>query len=178
MTDNSTAATLQQSVRNCYLMIGVNVVWLLIPLLGIAMRVAGMDGQTVIVSIFWLMIVACGVLFACNIYLAKKWYYSEDAARNTPFASHLKNVDNIGFVTFFVTMIATLLFLIASVLVTNLLKKTVTIGGSTVDLATVGTALNWALELALTGSLVVLGLWIFRNVSAGLARASRGEAMA
>jgi hypothetical protein len=178
MTETIDAARLPEIVRKSYMMIAVNVIWLLIPLLGIVMRLVGVDAQTVIVSVFWIMILGCGVLFFCNIYLAKNWYYSEDTAKGTPFASHLKNIDNIGFVTFFVTLIAALVFLIASVLVTNLLKKKVTVAGASIDLATVGTVLNWALELALTGALVVLGLWIFKNVTAGLARAARGEALA
>ena len=140
---------LQATARNCYLIIAANTIWLLIPLIGL------LTGNS-LVKIFFSLIVAAAVLFLSNNYLARKWYYNTDAAKGTPFESHYERIDYIGFVTFFVTMIATLAFMIVSVFAANLFKS-------------IGSQVVLVLDIAFSGQLVVLAAWILKQCSKGLA---------
>ncbi len=147
--------TLQAAARNCYLIIGANTVWLLIPLIGM------LTGNNV-VKIFFTLVVAAAFLFVSNNYLAIKWYYNTEAAQGTAFESHYERIDYIGFATFFVTMISTLVFMIISVFAANLFK-------------TYGQQLVFILDLVLSGVLIVLAGWILKQVSTGLATLARKE---
>ncbi len=150
--------TLQATARNCYLIIAANTVWLLIPLLGMLM---GND----VVKIFFTLVVAAAVLFLSNNYLARKWYYNTEAAKGTVFESHYERIDYIGFVTFFVTMIATLAFMIVSVFAANIFK-------------TYGQQVVLVLDIAFSGLLVLLAVWILKQTTKGLATGARKEPFA
>ena len=150
--------TLQATARNCYLIIAANTVWLLIPLLGMLM---GND----VVKIFFTLVVAAAVLFLSNNYLARKWYYNTEAAKGTVFESHYERIDYIGFVTFFVTMIATLAFMIVSVFAANIFK-------------TYGQQVVLVLDIAFSGLLVLLAVWILKQTTQGLATGARKEPFA
>lgn len=140
---------LQATARNCYLIIAANTVWLLIPLIGM------LTGNNV-VQIFFALVVAAAVLFLANNYLARKWYYNTDAAKGTVYESHYERIDYIGFVTFFVTMVATLAFMIIAVFAANIFKN-------------VGQQVVLALDIIFSGLLVVLAAWILKQCSKGLA---------
>ena len=148
--------TLQATARNCYLIIAANTIWLLIPLIGM------LTGNS-LVKIFFTLVVAAAVLFVSNNYLARKWYYNTDAAKGTVFESHYERIDYIGFATFFVTLIATLAFMIISVFAANIFK-------------TYGQQVVMVLDVAFSGLLVLLAAWILKQCSKGLATAARKEA--
>lgn len=148
--------TLQATARNCYLIIAANTIWLLIPLIGM------FTGNS-LVNIFFTLILAAAVLFVSNNYLARKWYYNTDAAKGTAFESHYERIDYIGFVTFFVTMVSTLAFMIISVFAANLFKN-------------IGSQVVFVLDIVFSGLLVLLAAWILKQCSKGLATAARKEA--
>jgi hypothetical protein len=149
---------LQATARNCYLVIAVNTVWLLIPLIGM------LTGNNV-VAIFFGLVVAAAVLFVANNYLARKWYYNSDAAKGTVYESHYERIDYIGFVTFFVTMVSTLAFMIISVFAANIFKG-------------IGQQVVLVLDIAFSGLLIVLAVWILKQCSKGLATGLRKEPFA
>jgi hypothetical protein len=140
---------LQATARNCYLIIAANTVWLLIPLIGM------LTGNN-LVQIFFALVVAAAVLFLANNYLARKWYYNTDAAKGTVFESHYERIDYIGFVTFFVTMVATLAFMIIAVFAANIFKG-------------IGQQVVLALDIVFSGLLVLLAAWILKQCSKGIA---------
>lgn len=150
------AVTMQKTLRNCYLIILPNIVWLFIPVFAL------LTGN----NLSWIMaalMVACVFLNISNVYIAKHWYYNHAAAAGSVYQGHFRNVDDIGFVTFFVTMIGSLMFLIASVIVTNVIKSQL------------GAYFNLALELALAGIYIVLALWVVKRASEGLSLVSKNE---
>ena len=149
---------LQATARNCYLIIAANTVWLLIPLIGL------LTGNS-LVKIFFALVIAAAVLFVSNNYLARKWYYNTDAAKGTPFESHYERIDYIGFATFFVTLIATLAFMIISVFAANIFKS-------------FGQQVVLLLDIAFSGLLVVLAAWVLKQCSKGLATGARKEPFA
>ena len=147
---------MQKIVRNSYLIILPNVVWLLIPLFAL------LTGN----NLSWIMaalILACVFLNISNVYLAVNWYYNQHRAKGTAYEGHFRNIDDIGFVTFFVTMISALLFLMVSVIITNLFKSKA------------GVFMNYALEIALTAVLIALAFWVVKRASVGLRAATKGE---
>ncbi len=145
-------------VRNCYLVISANIIWLLIP-------IAGILTGNVIQHVFGALIVASAALFLSNNYLGKRWYYNTDFAKGTVYESHFQAIDDIGFRTFFVTMIGSLIFLILAVFLSNAFKAQ----GATIVLV---------LDLILSAVLILQALWILKTVLKGLATSSKGEAIA
>ncbi len=141
---------MRAAARNSYLIVGANIVWLLIPLIGLITN-AGTH------VMFGAMVLAMMVLFGANVYTGRKWYFYVDFAKGTPLEAHYARIDHLGFRAFFGTLISVLLFLIASVMVTNLIKSEA--GGWIV------LGLNVALTVFMTG----LGVWIGREVVKGLA---------
>ena len=159
--DTSAAPSLDDmkaTVRNCYLVIAFNTIWLLIPLFGV------LTGN-VIAYIFQVLIVAGLVLFISNNYLAKRWYYVSDFAKDTAYEKHFANIDDIGYRTFFVTMISSLVFLILAVLVTNAKSS-------------FGQVLFQILDFALCALMIALAVWILKRVSVGLTLSAKGQAYA
>ena len=143
---------MQAVARNCYLIIAVNTIWLLIPLLGFV-------GSNPLILIFEALVVGCAVLFVSNNYLAKRWYYYIDASKGSPYESHFTNIDNIGFRTFFVTLIGTLVFL------SNAFKA-------------IGPKIVAVLEIGLAALLIAMAAWIAKQVSKGLATNAKGQPFA
>jgi uncharacterized membrane protein len=152
------ADVMKSTARNSYMIIALNCLWLLIPLFGILI---GND----LLKIFVALIVAGAVLFASNNYLAKKWYYLHEYAEGSKLASHYANINDIGYYTYFATMIGSLAFLIVVVFVGNIFK---THGGMIV----------LGVDFLFAGFLVLLTVWIMKRVLKGLAMLAKDEAYA
>ena len=149
-------ATAQRTVRKCYLVILANTIWLLIPLMGL---LTGNNLEVIMIA----LVTAFAFLILSNNYLANHWYYYSDRAKGTIYKSHFDNIDHIGFITFFVTLISSLLFLMLSVIVANLLKSAI------------GAAIVLMLDVALTAILGGLAFWVAKRASSGLALAAKGR---
>lgn len=152
------ADAMKATARNSYLIIAVNCLWLLIPMFGI---LVGND----LLTIFVALIVAGAVLFASNNYLAKKWYYLHEYAEGSSLASHYSNINDIGYYTYFATMIGSLAFLIVVVFVGNIFK-------------THGGLIVLGVDVLFAGFLALLTAWILKRVMKGLANLAKGEAYA
>jgi hypothetical protein len=155
--NNSDITKTKSAVRNCYYLILGNTIWLLIPMVGL------LTGNN-ISTMLTLMVTAGAVLFVSNNYIGKKWYYSTADAKDTVFESHLNNIDNIGFVVFFITMVAALIFLIATVLVLNIFKSQS------------GFVMFLIIDIAMSVVLGGLAFWVVKHAGAGLSNASKNLA--
>ena len=153
-----TPEAMKSTARNSYLIIALNCLWLMIPLFGILI------GNNLL-TIFVALIVAGAVLFVSNNYLAKKWYYLHEYAEGSPLASHYANINDIGYYTYFATMIGSLAFLIVVVFVGNIFK---THGGTIV----------LGVDFLFSGFLVLLTVWILKRVTKGMATLAKNEAYA
>ena len=69
------------------------------------------------------LLLAAAALFVSNNYIGKRWYYYSSLSKNTVYESHLENIDNIGCIVFFVTLISGLTFLITAVFILNIFKS-------------------------------------------------------
>ena len=156
MSNGADTASMAATLKTCYTVILGNAVWLLIPLFGL------LTGNRLGLMLILLMIASVALILSNN-YLAKKWYYSLDMAKGTPYHSHLHNIDNIGFVTFFVTMISGLAFLILAVVITNLIK------------ANAGYYAFLVLDFAMSALLVALAVWVVKRASGGMKLAASGQ---
>ena len=155
--DATTLARTASAVRNCYLLILANSVWLLLPVIGL---VTGNNLNFMLAA----LLVAGASLFLSNNYIGKRWYYSADDAKGTVFKSHLDNIDNIGFITFFVSLIAGLAFLITTVFVLNIFKSAS------------GYYIFLAIDLIMSALLMALAWWVVKHASSGLALAGKSQA--
>ena len=155
-TDAATLAKTAGVVRNCYLLIIANAVWLLLPVIGL------LTGNNLNVMLAALL--AAGTsLFLTNNYIGKRWYYSSSEAKNTVYQSHLENIDNIGFITFFVSLIAGLAFLITTVFILNIFKSQS------------GFYLFLAVDVVMSILLIALAYWVVKNASSGLALSGKSQ---
>ena len=68
------------------------------------------------------LLLAAAALLVSNNYIGKRWYYYSSLSKNTVYESHLENIDNIGCIVFFVTLISGLTFLITAVFILNIFK--------------------------------------------------------
>jgi len=149
------AESMPSVLKTCYLVIAANVIWLLIP--GAAL-LAGNN----IVWVSEALVVAGASLFVSNNYLGKRWYYGRDVAQGTVYESHFDTIDNIGYRTFFVTMIGGLIFLITAVFAANLFKS-------------VGPTLVIVLDSILSLVLIVQAGWILKEVRSGMSKLSQQQ---
>ena len=142
-------------LKTCYLVIAANVIWLLIPAASL------LTGNN-IVWVSEALVVAGTSLFLSNNYLGKRWYYGHDVAQGTVYESHFATIDNIGFRTFFVTMIGGLIFLITAVFAANLFKS-------------IGPTLVMVLDAILSLVLIAQAAWILKEVRSGMAKLSQQQ---
>ncbi len=149
---------LQKIVRACYMVIAGNAIWLLIPLFGL------LTGNN-IQHIFETLVTAGLVLFISNNFIGKRWYYNADFAKGTVYEKHFANINNIGYRTFFSTLIGALVFLILAVFLSEALK---TYAGWIVEI----------LDIVLSGLFVVLAVWVLRLALKGLTLASKAQPFA
>ena len=155
-TDAATLARTAGVVRNCYLLIIANAVWLLLPVIGL------LTGNNLNMMLGALL-VAGASLFLSNNYIGKRWYYSSSEAKNTVFQSHLENIDNIGFITFFVSLISGLAFLISTVFILNIFKSQS------------GFYMFLAVDIVMSVLLIALAFWVVKHASSGLALAGKSQ---
>ena len=142
-------------LRTCYLIIAANSIWLLIPTIGL------LSGNN-IVMVSEALVVAGACLFLSNNYLGKRWYYGQDVAKGTMYESHFETIDNIGFRTFFVSMIGGLIFLITAVFAANLFKS-------------FGPTLVIVLNAVLSLVLIVQAGWILKEVRSGMTKLAQQQ---
>ena len=155
--DGKDLATTQRVVRNCYLLILFNSIWLLIPFIGL---ITG-NNLNIILSA---LVIAGAALFLSNNYIGKKWYYFSGGAKNTIYESHLANIDHIGFIVFFVTLISGLTFLIAAVFITNIFKSQF------------GAIMLLIANLAIGLLLIALAFWVLKHAAGGMIEAGKSRA--
>jgi hypothetical protein len=149
-------ANIRTALRNCYLLVAFNTVWLLIPAFGI---VLGNNLHVIVVS----LAVGGFIIFVSNTYIAKKLYYLETPTKGSLYESHLHNVDNAGFVVFFVTLVTGLLFVLLAVFVLNAFT------------AQSGYFMFLTIDTMLSAFLGLLAFWVLKHAIGGLWQLAKPE---
>jgi hypothetical protein len=148
---------IRASIRNCYILTAANSIWLLIPAIGLILG----NNLNMILSA---LVLGGFVLFLRNNYIGKKIYYLSSAAENSVFKSHLNNVDNIGYIVFFVTLIGGLTFLLTTVFILNGFKSQS------------GYVMFVIVDVILSGLLGALAFWVLKHSLGGLVSVTKSQA--